>query len=1137
MELRVVSSTPKSDHVAGISLNIPVNDSNNAATSFLPRRLRRRLLEAKSPSVITARDIETKLKDAELRRQQFYELLSSKARPKLRLSTCSLPHDGELRKQLEAKLLAAEKKRLSILAKVQKRLARLDELRQAAKNAVEMRFEKERDELGNKVESRAQRAELNRRVLLKCRQRKAAKRERISQLLMRRVMQESKYRECVRAAIHRKRAAAEKKRLGFLEAERSKARARILQVKQVANSVYSQREIERIRLKDQLEDRLQKAKRLRAEYLKQRRSLLSSRRACSDIIAWGEFLSINVARCWKRFIQLRGTTFSLAKAYMTLDINKKSVKGMPFEQLAVKMGSSTTIQNAKTLLNRLECRISIRHELLGPGDVLCFENINHLLKRAASSVPSRGKVAAPVKLSRYPARVVLCAYMILGHPDSVFTVKGQSEIALAESAGTFVKEFELLLKIIIGGPIKSTEEESPARLAFSSQLKAFDKAWCSYLFYFVMWKVKDVRLLEEDLIKTACQLELSLMQTCKQVMGDYDDLTAEFSSFQRQVIENQKLIWEKVKQLSGSAGLERLEHGLSELRSRFIDSMETDSPSSVGSSDNSEIKNLEEFDVSERCYGTQGIACPVSVEDDSYLWEKHASGTPQKSISTGSLRAAENEVLVNEIVHKGCVLEIVSEDQEGAKARVKEIMEKAFWDGVMQSLNQDNPDFSWVLKLMKEVQNELCEMSPPSWRQEIVETIDIDILSQVLNSGTLDMDYFGRILEFSLVTLRKLSAPLIEDQLKTNHLKFLKELGENTQGRENTTVLFAALVIKGLKFVLRQIKKLKGEISRAHIKLLEPLIKGPAGFEYLRSSFSNRYGPPIEAPISLPLVKRWLSSVMLVAEQEWDDHLNSLSALRLSSGAHSLKNAPITLRAGGSSVRISDPPNLKPNAAEQPECKGEKVDLFLRLGLLQLVSEIEGLTVEILPETLRLNFSRLRAVQAFLQKIIVICTSMLVLRQTLLAECLVTNPSDMEDITSKSVTKLFKLLDNVEDAGITEVVETLNLCLEGDEPDKLQARKEIMANVLAKSLRPGDAIFTRVSRTIFLSARAILLGGNGAEGRRLAENTLKRVGATLLTGKLVEGMEDLLVVATVSARVHASWYLELLKNMRACKLY
>lgn len=68
------------------------------------------------------------------------------------------------------------------------------------------------------------------------------------------------------------------------------------------------------------------------------------------------------------------------------------------------------------------------------------------------------------------------------------------------------------------------------------------------------------------------------------------------------------------------------------------------------------------------------------------------------------------------------------------------------------------------------------------------------------------MDYFGRILEFALVTLRKLSAPLVEDELNTNHQKFLKELGENTRGRENSTALFASLVIKGLQFVLRQIK-------------------------------------------------------------------------------------------------------------------------------------------------------------------------------------------------------------------------------------------------------------------------------------------------------------------------------------------
>lgn len=54
------------------------------------------------------------------------------------------------------------------------------------------------------------------------------------------------------------------------------------------------------------------------------------------------------------------------------------------------------------------------------------------------------------------------------------------------------------------------------------------------------------------------------------------------------------------------------------------------------------------------------------------------------------------------------------------------------------------------------------------------------------------------------------------------------------------------------------------------------------------------------------------------------------------------------------------------------ECKGEKVDLLVRLGLLQLVNQVSGLTEEAIPETLKLNFIRLRAVQAQVQKIIVV---------------------------------------------------------------------------------------------------------------------------------------------------------------------
>lgn len=139
------------------------------------------------------------------------------------------------------------------------RLARLDELRQAAKMGVEKRFEREREKLGTKVESRVQQAEENRMLILKAySQRRATLKERSSQSMLRRMTRESKYKERVRAAIHQKRIAAEKKRLGLLEAEKKKAHARVLKVRRVAKSVSHQREIERRRMRDQLEDRLQR---------------------------------------------------------------------------------------------------------------------------------------------------------------------------------------------------------------------------------------------------------------------------------------------------------------------------------------------------------------------------------------------------------------------------------------------------------------------------------------------------------------------------------------------------------------------------------------------------------------------------------------------------------------------------------------------------------------------------------------------------------------------------------------------------------------------------------------------------------------------------------------------------------------
>ncbi|KAI3712412.1 hypothetical protein L1987_70968 [Smallanthus sonchifolius] len=525
-------------------MEFPVVDGEGLSSPpNMPPRLRRRLTETKaSPSSVE--EIETKLGDADLRRQKFSEHLSNKARPRPRSPLQSGYHEN-LGQRLQAKPLAAEQKRSSILAKAQLRLAKLDQLRQAARTGVDVRVKKECAELGTKVELRVRQAETNRMRILKAyRQRRAILRERSSQSLIRRIARKSKYKECVGAAISQKRAAAEKKRLGLLEADMERAHARLLQ--------------------EGLEDKLQRAKRQRAEYLMQRAKLHNSVGAnwTMKMQKQADYLSRKLARCWRRFFK-RKTTFELAKNYSVLNINEDHVKSMPFDQFAVLIEAPSKLQTTKALFDRLEicykALVSMASGISYDGQ----NDIDHLLKRVASPSrrttprtparsrhvkkpgPARAVSKTPIiKPSRYQVRVVLCAYMIVAHPDAVFSGQGQRETALAESAKKFVQEFELLINVILHGRGEGSEPVLPRR-TFRSQLSAFDLAWCAYLNSFVVWKVKDAESLEEDLVRVACQMEISMMQKCKLTPeGDNADLTHDMRAIQKQVTEDQQLLRE-----------------------------------------------------------------------------------------------------------------------------------------------------------------------------------------------------------------------------------------------------------------------------------------------------------------------------------------------------------------------------------------------------------------------------------------------------------------------------------------------------------------------------------------------------------------------------------------------------------------
>lgn len=70
------------------------------------------------------------------------------------------------------------------------------------------------------------------------------------------------------------------------------------------------------------------------------------------------------------------------------------------------------------------------------------------------------------------------------------------------------------------------------------------------------------------------------------------------------------------------------------------------------------------------------------------------------------------------------------------------------------------------------------------------------------------MDYLGKILDYALATLRKLSAPAYENELNTKHQQFMKDLAEACWSSDSSENSHVIALIKGVRFVLEQIKVL-----------------------------------------------------------------------------------------------------------------------------------------------------------------------------------------------------------------------------------------------------------------------------------------------------------------------------------------
>jgi hypothetical protein len=156
---------------------------------------------------------------------------------------------------------------------------------------------------------------------------------------------------------------------------------------------------------------------------------------------------------------------------------------------------------------------------------------------------------------------------------------------------------------------------------------------------------------------------------------------------------------------------------------------------------------------------------------------------------------------------------------------------------------------------------------------------------------------------------------------------------------------------------------------------------------------------------------------------------------------------------------------------------------------------------------------------------------MLVLHQVLVSENPKITPPELESASLELFNVLTRLLDNFPDVGTEKIIEAMmysSTSRSSPDHEMMDARKEILTRVFLRSLQTDDTIFKKVSQSVYCAFRAITLGGSGEKGRKIADASLRRIGATKLTARLVKAAEVLIKAAMVSEQVHGPWYRVLL---------
>ncbi|XP_061488342.1 T-complex protein 11 homolog isoform X3 [Rhineura floridana] len=145
--------------------------------------------------------------------------------------------------------------------------------------------------------------------------------------------------------------------------------------------------------------------------------------------------------------------------------------------------------------------------------------------------------------------------------------------------------------------------------------------------------------------------------------------------------------------------------------------------------------------------------------------------SPPQNLSVTELMETANEVSKMTIAHEIVVnhdfkLQEVNFSPDSLESRVKETLHTAFWDVLREQLSKVPPDYSHVIKLLKEIKEILLSLLLP-WqtrlRSQIEEALDMELIKQEAEHEALNIP---NLTTYILGTMAMLCAPVRDEEIQ-----------------------------------------------------------------------------------------------------------------------------------------------------------------------------------------------------------------------------------------------------------------------------------------------------------------------------------------------------------------------------------